>query len=154
MTLTELNARDRAAFVDAIGWVFEGSPWVASRAWSRRPFGTIDGLHDAMAAEIAAAGVEERLALLRAHPDLGSRAKMTKASTGEQAGAGLDVLTPEEVARLDALNAAYRERFGFPFLYAVKGSTSDPMQTGAGPNSEASMVATPMAASIVRAGGS
>ena len=76
-----------------------------------------------MVAELTAASMEEQLALLRAHPDLGTRARMTDASSGEQAGAGLDSLSPGEFARLHALNTAYRDTFGFPFLYAVKGST-------------------------------
>ena len=66
---------------------------------------------------------DERLTLLRAHPDLGTRARMSDASIGEQHGAGLDRLTPEECDRLQRLNKAYREKFGFPFLFAVKGST-------------------------------
>ena len=66
---------------------------------------------------------DERLALLRAHPDLGTRARMSDASVGEQQGAGLDRLTAEEFDRLQQLNHAYREKFGFPFLFAVKGST-------------------------------
>jgi 2-oxo-4-hydroxy-4-carboxy-5-ureidoimidazoline decarboxylase len=123
LSLTELNALDRAGFVDAVGWVFEDSPWVAERAWQRRPFSSIDRLHAAMVTELAAGTVEEQLALLRAHPDLGSRASMTDASSTEQAGAGLNVLSPQEMERLQALNAAYRAKFGFPFLYAVKGST-------------------------------
>ena len=123
MTVAELSALDRAAFVDAIGWVFEHSPWVAERAWPRRPFGSLDALHAAMVAALEAGTAEEQLALLRAHPDLGSRASMTGASSAEQAGAGLDSLSPGEFARLHELNAAYRATFGFPFLYAVKGST-------------------------------
>jgi 2-oxo-4-hydroxy-4-carboxy-5-ureidoimidazoline decarboxylase len=67
--------------------------------------------------------MDERLALLRAHPDLGTRARMSDASVGEQKGAGLDRLTREEFDRLQRLNRAYREKFGFPFLFAVKGST-------------------------------
>jgi 2-oxo-4-hydroxy-4-carboxy-5-ureidoimidazoline decarboxylase len=122
-SLTALNALDCAGFVDAVGWIFEHSPWVAERAWRQRPFASIDGLHQALVAEVMTAGRAEQLALLRAHPDLGTRAAMTDASTSEQAGAGLDSLTAEEFARLHALNAAYRETFGFPFLYAVKGST-------------------------------
>ena len=66
--------------------------------------------------------MEEQLALLRAHPDLGTRAKISPSSASEQAGAGLDQLTTAEYARLIGLNGAYREKFGFPFLYAVKGS--------------------------------
>lgn len=65
----------------------------------------------------------EQMALLRAHPDLGTRAGLSDASSGEQAGAGLTQLARDEDERLRRLNAAYREKFGFPFLFAVKGST-------------------------------
>jgi 2-oxo-4-hydroxy-4-carboxy-5-ureidoimidazoline decarboxylase len=123
MTLADLNCCDRQSFVHAIGWVFEGSPWVAERAWARRPFNTLNQLHDAMTNEVAAAGSEEQLALLRAHPDLGTKMKITSASAREQAGAGLDALTGAEFAELRKLNSAYGRKFGFPFLYAVKGST-------------------------------
>jgi 2-oxo-4-hydroxy-4-carboxy-5-ureidoimidazoline decarboxylase len=123
MTLEDLNASDRDGFVAAIGWIFEHSPWAAARAWSHRPFGSLDALHRAMVAEVSAARPEEQLALLCAHPDLGSRARMTDASTSEQAGAGLDSLTGDEFKRLQQANTAYREKFGFPFLLAVKGST-------------------------------
>lgn len=114
---------DREAFVAAMGWVFEHSPWVAERAWPRRPFGTREALHAAMAETVADASLEERMALIRAHPDLGARARMTSASAGEQAGAGLDNLTHEEFDRLHHWNSEYREKFGFPFIYAVKGSS-------------------------------
>ena len=125
MTLAELNACDRAAFIAATGWIFEDSPWVADRAWPQRPFSSVDALHAAMTAIVDAATQEERLALLRAHPDLGARARMSDASAGEQRGAGLDQLTRDEFERLNRLNTEYRARFGFPFLYAVKGSTKD-----------------------------
>jgi 2-oxo-4-hydroxy-4-carboxy-5-ureidoimidazoline decarboxylase len=118
-----VNASDRARFVETVGWVFERSPWVAERAWIRKPFASIDDLHRAMVAEVNAATPDEQLSLLRAHPDLGARAALTSASATEQAGVGLDQLTPEECERLRQLNSAYREKFGFPFLYAVKGST-------------------------------
>ena len=124
MTLDQLNACDRANFVDAVGWVFEHSPWVAERAWDERPFASIAQLHASMTRNVVNADRAQQLALLRAHPDLGSRARMSDASTGEQAGAGLTTLTREEFDRLQELNTAYRERFGFPFLYAVKGSTT------------------------------
>ena len=110
-------------FVAALGWVFEDSPWVAERAWERRPFASMDALHGAMVEALSAAGADEQLALLRAHPDLGARARMSDASVGEQAGAGLDRLTPAEFERLQQLNHDYREAFGFPFLFAVKGAT-------------------------------
>ena len=77
-----------------------------------------------MITAVSASSRDEQLALLRAHPDLGTRARMTEASAGEQAGAGLDRLTPPEFERLRQLNTAYREKFGFPFLFAVKGSTT------------------------------
>jgi len=123
MTLTELNGAGRDRFVAAIGWIFEHSPWVAERAWEHRPFASLDALHARMAAIVADAGEPSQLALLRAHPDLGARARMSDASVGEQAGAGLDSLTPAEFGRLQALNREYRDRFGFPFLFAVKGAS-------------------------------
>jgi 2-oxo-4-hydroxy-4-carboxy-5-ureidoimidazoline decarboxylase len=122
MKLADLNAADRGPFAAALGWIFEDSPWVAERAWTRRPFADLDALHRAMVEQVERATVEERLGLLRAHPDLGTRARVGHASRSEQAGAGLDTLTAGEFARLQALNAAYRERFGFPFLLAVKNS--------------------------------
>jgi 2-oxo-4-hydroxy-4-carboxy-5-ureidoimidazoline decarboxylase len=123
MTIDEINALDQNAFVEKIGWVFEHSPWVAERAWSRRPFASIGAMHQAMRAEVEAAEHDEQLALLRAHPDLGTRARMSENSTGEQSGAGLDRLTESEFERLRTLNEAYQLKFGFPFLLAVKGST-------------------------------
>ena len=123
MTIEEINSLSCAQFVEAVGWVFEHSPWVAQRAWERRPFADVDQLHVAMTNVVERVTPEEQLALLRAHPDLGARAKMSAASEGEQSGAGLDNLTPKEYQRLQERNTAYREKFGFPFLYAVKGST-------------------------------
>jgi 2-oxo-4-hydroxy-4-carboxy-5-ureidoimidazoline decarboxylase len=123
MTLTELNSLDRAAFVEAIGWVFEHSPWVAEQVARAKPFSSVEVLHEMMVNQVEAAVPERQLALLRAHPDLGARARISAASTAEQAGAGLDRLTPEEFERLQQLNSAYRDKFGFPFLFAVKGST-------------------------------
>ena len=123
MTIDELNQLDRAAFVAAVGWIFEHSPWVAERAFDARPFASFDALHAAMTDQVERATFAERLALLQAHPDLGTRARLSEASSAEQAGAGLDTLTPGEFEQLHRLNDAYRARFGFPFLFAVKGST-------------------------------
>jgi 2-oxo-4-hydroxy-4-carboxy-5-ureidoimidazoline decarboxylase len=123
ITIEKLNSLDREDFVDAVGWVFENSPWVAERAWSGRPYRSAGELHRAMVAEVEAASWEQQLALLRAHPDLGTRMKVSEASAVEQGGAGLDRLTPEEFDELQRLNKAYRAKFGFPFLFAVKGST-------------------------------
>jgi 2-oxo-4-hydroxy-4-carboxy-5-ureidoimidazoline decarboxylase len=125
MTLNEVNACDCGRFVAALGSVFENSPWVAERVWSERPFRSAAHLHEAMTSVVVAASPDEQIALLRAHPDLGTRARMSEASTGEQASAGLDRLTPAEFERLQWLNGAYREKFGYPFLFAVRNSTKE-----------------------------
>jgi 2-oxo-4-hydroxy-4-carboxy-5-ureidoimidazoline decarboxylase len=124
MTIEDLDAMDREAFIAAIGWVFEDSPWVAERVWPARPFGTVEALHAAMRRVVAQAPRAEQLALVRAHPDLGAKARMSDASTQEQSDAGLDRMNADEFQRLHTLNSAYREKFGFPFIYAVKGSTT------------------------------
>ena len=124
VTLADLNAGSHEAFVTALGTVVEDSPWVAAHAWERRPFASVDALHGAMVDALSAASADAQLAVLRAHPDLGARIRMSEASAGEQAGAGLDRLTPSEFERLQQLNREYRETFGFPFLFAVKGATT------------------------------
>jgi OHCU decarboxylase len=139
LSLAELNQLDQAGFVEAVGWVFEHSPWVANRAFGARPFANLDALHAAMTEEVERATFAEKLALVKAHPDLGTRARLSTASTEEQAGAGLDSLTPGEFEQLHRLNAAYRTRFGFPFLLAVKGSTKHDILRAL----QARMVATP-----------
>lgn len=125
MTLDEINAMDRAAFVAALGGVFEHSPWVAERAHAARPYASVDALHAAMTGAMRAAARDEQLALIRAHPELAGRAmvrnELTAASTHEQAGAGLTQCSPDEHAQLVALNARYAATFGFPFILAVKG---------------------------------
>ena len=123
MTIAHVNALDRQAFIELVGWVFEHSPWVAERAWKRRPFADRQTLHQTMTKIMFEANEGDQLSLLRAHPDLGARARMSTASVNEQAGAGLDQLTQPEFAELHKLNSAYKQKFGFPFLYAVKGST-------------------------------
>ena len=123
MRIDQINTLDRESFMTTLGWIFEDSPWVAERAWLSRPFANMDQLHTAMISVVENADPAERIALLRAHPDLGTRARVSQASAIEQTGAGLDQLTPSEFDRLNRMNAAYRDKFGFPFLLAVKGST-------------------------------
>ena len=123
MTLEEVNRFSREEFVREFGWVYEHSPWVAERAHASRPFANAGALHAALAGEVDSADRSEQLELLRAHPDLGARARMSQASAGEQAGARLDRLSREEFDLLHRLNSAYKEKFGFPFIFAVKGST-------------------------------
>lgn len=118
---------ERDAFVARFGGVYEHSPWAAERAWEAGlgpETGTPERLAAAMQAQVAAAGREAQLALLRAHPDLAGKlglAELTEDSRGEQAGAGLDQCSAEELAEFRALNDRYRARFGFPFIFAVKG---------------------------------
>jgi OHCU decarboxylase len=123
LTIGEINRMERDQFRDALGWIFESSPWVADGAFAERPFASRESLHRAMVLQVEQAAVAEQRTLLRAHPDLGTRAKVSAASAQEQAGSGLDGLTADEYAGFTELNRAYREKFGIPFLYAVKGST-------------------------------
>lgn len=123
LRLEALNTLPREAFVEALGWVFEGSPWVAEGAWPTRPWNSVNMLHAAMCATVERAPIAMKLALIRAHPDLGSRARMAEASVSEQKGAGLDRLNPDEYERIQQLNRAYTLKFGFPFILAVKGKT-------------------------------
>jgi 2-oxo-4-hydroxy-4-carboxy-5-ureidoimidazoline decarboxylase len=124
LSLSQLNAMDRSAFVSQIGWVYEHSPWVAERAWEDRPFSTIDDLCAAMEREVHSAMPPQQLALIQAHPDLAGRlssvSELTPASRGEQAGAGLHQLTIAETELLARNNALYREKFGFPFILCVR----------------------------------
>ena len=120
----QLNALPREAFVARLGAIYEHSPWVAERAYASRPFATVEQLHGAMERAMHTATPDEQLALIRAHPELLGKleaAQLTESSRSEQAGAGLDRCTPEQKARMRALNAAYRDKFGFPFIVAVKG---------------------------------
>src|SRR5699024_5474878 len=114
-------------FVAALDGIFEHSPWVAERSWAKRPFNSVEALHTAMFQTVQDASHQEKLDLICAHPELAGKeaeeGTLTKESTGEQRGAGLDQCTPAELERLRGLNAAYRERFGFPFVIAVKGFT-------------------------------
>jgi OHCU decarboxylase len=116
---------DHDAFMARFGGVFEGSPWVAERAWATRPFGSLDALHGAMVDVVARAPHEVKLGLIRAHPDLAARIALTPESEREQAAAGLDSLTPEQFDRITWLTAAYRARFGFPFIVCAREHTPD-----------------------------
>ncbi len=111
----------RAAFVARLGGAAEGSPWVAERAWEAGPFDGPGSVADAFAAVVRQACPDEQLALIRAHPDLAGRAALSLESAGEQASAQLDRMAPGDLARLTELTAAYRERFGFPFVIRVRG---------------------------------
>ena len=128
-SLAELNQMDQAQFTDVLGAVFEDTPAIAHRTWSARPFHTLADLHRSMVAVVAAMSVAEQLTLIRAHPDLGSKAQMAAASVQEQAGAGLNQLNSEEYETFHRLNREYKEKFGFPFIIAVKHHTKDSILT-------------------------
>ena len=125
IALAELNAAAAPQFVAALDGIFEHSPWIAERAAAQRPFASRLDLLEALCAAMNAASADEQLALIRAHPELAGRAAirnaLTPASTREQAGAGLDACSPDEFARLQALNRDYGAKFGFPFILAVRG---------------------------------
>ena len=127
LDIQTVNRMDYGAFVQTFGHVFEHSPWIAERAWNARPFESPEALHATMIKVVRAASPEEKRRLLNAHPELAgkeARARaMTQDSVAEQGSAGLDRLSEEDFVRFDRLNAAYREKFGFPFIIAVRGRT-------------------------------
>ena len=108
----------------AIGGVVEHSPWVAERAFVYRPFSNVDALHAALMKCIRDASADEQVALFNVHPELAGReaiaGSMTADSTGEQGRLGLNALSAAELAELTALNMRYREKFGFPFIAALR----------------------------------
>lgn len=122
-SLDQLNQMSQSLFTETLGSIFEHTPSIACRTWEQRPFQDVTDLHQKMVAVVKAFSPEEKLLLIQAHPDLGSKAKMAEASVKEQAGAGLTQLAPDEYERFLTLNQAYKTQFGFPFIIAVKNHT-------------------------------
>jgi OHCU decarboxylase len=122
------SALTRDEFIARFGDIYEHSTWIAERIWDNRgpQLDTVEGLASAMASCVDAAPHEQRLALIRAHPDLAGRAavagELTADSTAEQTRAGIDQCSEEEFQRFQHLNAAYWDKFGFPFVMAVRNS--------------------------------
>ena len=125
LTIDAVNADSQDAFVALLDGTYEHSPWIAQRAWARRPFATLTALKQALADTVREASEAEQLGLIRAHPELAGKAMvsrtLTAESTNEQGRAGLTDCTPEEFARIQRLNADYNAKFGFPFILAVRG---------------------------------
>ena len=123
--LEQLNRASRAEFARLLDGVYEHSPWIVEAAWPRRPFTSLAACKRALVEAVRDAGDEAQLRLVRAHPELAGKAMttntLTAASTDEQTRAGLTACTPEELARIGALNATYQDKFGFPFVLAVRG---------------------------------
>jgi OHCU decarboxylase len=145
LTLAEINAAPLSAFVARLGGVFEHSPWVAERAWKRKPFQSVDALHQAMMQVVSQAKTDEQLALVRAHPELaGAEAKentLTVDSSSEQGRLGFTALSRQEWLHMAELNRRYREKFGFPCivalrLHATRASVVAEMQRRAGNDGE------------------
>ena len=134
MNLTTLNSLSREEFTRVIGPVFEHSPWIAEATWSQRPFAGVEALHAALCATVRSAGEALQVQLIQAHPDLVGRAALagtlTPESQREQAGAGLGALDPAEVALFQGNNAAYRERFGFPFVICARLNKKEAISAG------------------------
>ncbi len=126
---TAINSMDRAAFVEKFGGIFEKSPWVAEKAWDARPFANIDDLQAKMVVVAKYGNIDQQLFLLRAHPDLAGKeaqaGAMTASSVAEQASAGLNALSKEEMTRISEYNAEYKKKFGFPFMIAVRNHTKE-----------------------------
>ena len=125
LTLDRLNQADEAQFTALLDGVYEHSPWIAARAWRRRPFASLAQLKHALVDAVRSASNEAKLGLARAHPELAGKAMVSKSltaeSTNEQNKAGLTDCTPEEFATIQQLNAGYNAKFGFPFILAVRG---------------------------------
>jgi 2-oxo-4-hydroxy-4-carboxy-5-ureidoimidazoline decarboxylase len=124
ITLDELNRMDRAAFLAALGEVFEHAPWVAENAADARPFSGLNALYDAMTATVRNASADRQMALIKGHPDLAGKAAREGAITDdsklEQSSAGLDRLTEQEFATFHKLNDAYHAKFDIPFIVSVR----------------------------------
>ena len=124
-----INSMDRAAFVQKFGGIFEKSPWVAEKAWEKKPFASLDEMHAAMVNVVKSAPLPSQLALLQSHPDLAGKeaqaGAMTASSVSEQASAGLNALSKAEIAQISDFNAAYKQKFGFPFIIAVRMHTKE-----------------------------
>lgn len=124
VSLAALNAAPNDEFMRVLGDVVEHSPWVAERAFARRPYLSIDDLNAKLMACIGETARAEQIALFNRHPELAGReavaGEMTESSTGEQGRLGLTRLPPEQFQRLTRLNRAHREKFGFPFIAALR----------------------------------
>jgi 2-oxo-4-hydroxy-4-carboxy-5-ureidoimidazoline decarboxylase len=120
LNVEQINALERHDFTNRFAPLFEHSPWIAARTAGKRPFADRSELFAALCETVMKASTDEKLCLIRAHPDLVGNAVLTDESKGEQASAGLSDLTPEERRRFGEYNALYKERFGFPFVICAR----------------------------------
>jgi 2-oxo-4-hydroxy-4-carboxy-5-ureidoimidazoline decarboxylase len=149
VSLDALNKADKPEFVRLLDGVFEHASWVAEAAFAARPYPTVAALHDALMAAVRAAPRGNQVSFIQAHPDLAGKAaragKVAPASAAEQASLGLDRLSDDDFARFEKLNAAYRQKFGFPFVICVRRQTRDAIldafERRLGNNAEAELAA-------------
>jgi OHCU decarboxylase len=134
LSLHEINTFEQEDFIAALSPLFEGPPHIIEQAWQRRPFESREHLYQELCSILYQSSEEEQVALLRAHPDLVGRAALagtlSPASTGEQAAAGLDRLSPAEIATFNELNQAYQARFGFPFVICARANKKESILNG------------------------
>jgi 2-oxo-4-hydroxy-4-carboxy-5-ureidoimidazoline decarboxylase len=122
-TIEQINQANHEQFAVITEGIFEHSPWIGKKAEAAKPFTSLCHLHKEMVAVVEASLPEEKLALIKAHPNLGDRVAMTDHSVQEQKGAGLQDLTSEEYQQFISMNHQYMEKFGFPFILAVRGKS-------------------------------
>jgi 2-oxo-4-hydroxy-4-carboxy-5-ureidoimidazoline decarboxylase len=120
LKVVELNAIEPGEFTRLLAPLFEHSPWVAARTAEKRPFANAAKLYTALCETVVKGSAEEKLSLIRAHPDLVGRAILTPESQAEQAAAGLGEISGDERERFREYNAQYREKFGFPFVICAR----------------------------------
>jgi 2-oxo-4-hydroxy-4-carboxy-5-ureidoimidazoline decarboxylase len=134
ISLQEINSLDQDTFTHTLAGIFEGPPWIITQAWLSHPFTSREHLYQTLCSIMYQAPVEQQVALLQAHPDLVGRAALagtlSPASTNEQAAAGLDHLTSEEIATFQRLNQTYRDQFGFPFVICARENKKESILTG------------------------
>ena len=119
-TIAQLNQMSQKEFTEALGAIWEETPQIARQAWHNKPFADLNALYQAMVDVVDSMSEAQQLGLIKAHPDLGSKAKMAEASVKEQAGVGLDSLSMSQYQQFQSLNRAYKDKFDFPFIVAVK----------------------------------
>jgi 2-oxo-4-hydroxy-4-carboxy-5-ureidoimidazoline decarboxylase len=125
LSLADMNRLSKQQFIEKLGSIFEHSPWVAEAAYASIPFNSVAQLHKAMQNIVDQSSIQQRLTLIRNHPQLAgkeaSAGTLTDDSRKEQSNAGLDQCTALELAQLRELNLAYQQKFDFPFIIAVTG---------------------------------
>jgi 2-oxo-4-hydroxy-4-carboxy-5-ureidoimidazoline decarboxylase len=124
LTISQINQLEQKDFVRVVGPVFEHSPWIAEITFAKKPFADLEQLRDALCETVKNSGEEKQLALIRAHPDLVGKmalaGQLTRESTNEQASAGLNQLSTEEIGLFQNQNTAYKSKFDFPFVICAR----------------------------------